>query len=220
MENWRALAEQMVWTQIYPRGISNEKILEAMMEVPRHRFIPEEYRRMSYADCALPIGLGQTISQPYIVAKMTDLLLPRPVEVTTLLEIGTGSGYQAAVLSQMGMKVCSIERIETLGSRAKAILEELGYSVEVLVADGREGHPGRAPYGGILVTAAAEQIEPPWIDQLDEGGRLVVPLRIRSGLEQLLVREKKDSGTCDRWYDHCTFVPLLKGVIPEDTSLS
>lgn len=214
MEEWRHYAAEMVSTQIFPRGIVKGSILEAMRNIPRHRFIPSEYQRLSYSDCAVPIGLGQTISQPYMVAKMTDLLSPG--EGAQILEIGTGSGYQAAVLAEMGMSVCTIERIEALGIRASSVLEELGYKVKVIVSDGRNGYETGAPYGGVIVTAAADRVENAWIDQLAEGGRIVVPLRIKPGLEQLLVRQRSGSRYLDTWYDYCQFVPLLKGIISGD----
>ncbi len=219
MEGWRIYAGEMVTAQICSRGILNTSLLEAMKNIPRHMFVPPEYQRLSYSDCAVPIGLDQTISQPYMVAKMTDLLVPSPQEGTKILEIGTGSGYQAAVLSEMGMVVNSIERIEELGKRAQNVLRELGYSVKVLVSDGRKGYEPDSPYDGIIVTAASDRIEDAWMNQLANGGRIVIPLRVKPGLEQLLVRIKRGSQFKDTWYDYCQFVPLLKGVIVEDNPL-
>lgn len=219
MEDWRLYALEMVTTQISSRGILNTSLLEAMKNIPRHMFVPPEYKRLSYSDCAVPIGLDQTISQPYMVAKMTDLLVPSFGKGLKILEIGTGSGYQAAVLSEMGMVVNSIERIEELGKRAQKVLRELGYSVKVLVSDGRNGYEPDSPYDGIIVTAASDRIEDAWMNQLASSGRIVIPLRMKPGLEQLMVRVKQGSQFKDTWYDYCQFVPLLKGVIVEDKPL-
>lgn len=214
MEDWREKAGRMVSEQILARGTGNERVLRAMENVPRHRFVLSGHERWAYSDCALPVGFGQTISQPYMVARMTDLLLSRRQPATSVLEIGTGSGYQAAVLAEMGISVVSVERIEALAVRARKILDDLGYSVEVVVSDGRYGYAPAAPYCGIIVTAAAEKVEDQWINQLGNGGRLVVPLRVGSGSERLLVRERKETGFSDGWYDYCVFVPVRKGVEP------
>jgi len=209
MDVWMRSAHEMVDTQLISRGIGRKAVLEAMRAVPRHLFVPDEYRSMAYSDCALPIGNGQTISQPYIVAKMTELLDPEHGD--QVLEIGTGSGYQAAVLAEMGVHVISIERISPLAQRASSLLGELGYPVTVLLMDGRYGYKDNAPYTGIIVTAAAEKIEEAWFDQLAQGGKLVVPLRVGTGMERLLSREKKDGKIRDLWFDYCHFVPVLPG---------
>jgi len=173
------LAQQrshMVRKQIEARGVSDPRVLDAMRKVPRHRFVPESQRPHAYEDRPLPIGEGQTISQPYIVALMTELAGVKPGD--TVLEVGTGSGYQAAVLAQMGVKVYSIEIIEPLARRAEAVLDELGYGkrVELRHGDGYAGWPEHAPFDAILVTAAPSKIPAPLKQQLALGGRLVIPV--------------------------------------------
>jgi protein-L-isoaspartate(D-aspartate) O-methyltransferase len=176
----------MVERQLRRRGIEDERVLAAMGEVPRERFLPDELRRVAYSDAALPIAEGQTMSQPWIVAFMAQLL-----ELTgdeRVLEVGTGSGYGAAVLAKLCSEVLSIERHEALADQARAVLAELGYdNVEVRAGDGRAGAPDRAPFGGISVTATAEG-EPPaaLLSQLAEHGALVIPLR--RGRREHLVR--------------------------------
>jgi protein-L-isoaspartate(D-aspartate) O-methyltransferase len=169
------LREEMVKHQIQAREVSSPRVLEAMRTVPRHRFVPESVRRKAYQDRPLPIGHRQTISQPYIVAVMTELLDPQPGD--RVLEIGTGSGYQAAVLASMGCTVFSIEIVEPLASTAAATLAELGYaSVQVRAGDGYVGWPDQAPFDAILVTAAPPRIPQPLLDQLADGGHLVAPV--------------------------------------------
>ncbi|HHV65579.1 MAG TPA: protein-L-isoaspartate(D-aspartate) O-methyltransferase [Peptococcaceae bacterium] len=213
MNNWRELATKLVEEHIAPQGVRDPQILEAVKRVPRHLFVPEEMRRYSYYDSPLAIGEGQTISQPYMVARMTELLALKAGD--KVLEIGTGSGYQAAVLAEMGMKVTTLERIEKLALKAKDLLQKLDYDVTCIVGDGREGYPENAPYRGVIVTAGAQEIAEAWLDQLDEGGRIVVPLIVQEGLYRLLVRQKDSSlkkGYLDTWDDYCRFVPLLPGV--------
>jgi protein-L-isoaspartate(D-aspartate) O-methyltransferase len=165
----------MVDTQIMPRGIHTPRVLEAMRSVPRHLFLTPEMLPHAYSDCPLPIGCSQTISQPYIVALMTDLLQLEGDE--TVLEIGTGSGYQAAVLACLAKTVHTLERHETLAEEAAHRLAELGYeNVHVHTGDGTLGWPEAAPYACILVTAAAPRPPEPLLDQLAEGGRLVIPV--------------------------------------------
>jgi protein-L-isoaspartate(D-aspartate) O-methyltransferase len=188
--------EQMVERQLRGRGIDDERVLAAMREVPRHRFLPRELWEDAYSDGALPIGEGQTMSQPWIVAFMAQMLEPRGGD--TVLEVGTGSGYGAAVLSRLCRKVVTIERHEALVERARASLAELGYdNVEVRVGDGTAGIPELAPFDGIAVTATAEE-EPPYalLEQLKPGAPLVIPVRrgrhehlvrIRDGREEQLV---------------------------------
>ncbi len=178
--------ELMVSKQLEGRDIKNPSVLEAMKIVPRHKFVPEAFRSEAYDDWPLPVGEGQTISQPYIVAYMTQALDAKKSE--KILEIGTGSGYQAAVLAQIGAEVYSIEIIEPLGNNAKKTLFELGYNVNVIIGDGFDGLPEHAPFDGILVTAAPENIPKPLIKQLKEGGRLVIPV---GKLEQTLKVYKK-----------------------------
>jgi protein-L-isoaspartate(D-aspartate) O-methyltransferase len=176
----------MVERQLRRRGIHDERVLAAMSEVPRERFVPEDQRRRAYRDGALRIGEGQTISQPWIVACMSQLLELRGHE--NVLEVGTGSGYGAAVLSRLARQVVTIERFESLADRARATLAELGYdNVEVKVGDGSRGAPDRAPFEGISVTATAEGAPPPALfDQLAPGGALVCP--VARGRREHLVR--------------------------------
>jgi protein-L-isoaspartate(D-aspartate) O-methyltransferase len=170
-----AMREQMVREQIETRGVKDPDVLAAMRAVPRHEFVPAEYRSEAYRDSPLPIGDGQTISQPYIVALMTELLEVKSGD--TVLEIGTGSGYQAAVLAAMGVEVYSIEIRQGLSERAAATLERLGYGkAHVRFGDGYGGWPDKAPFDGIIVTAAPERIPEPLLEQLKEGAHMVIPV--------------------------------------------
>jgi len=167
--------EHMVEYQIRARGVSDEQVLEAMATVPRHEFVPDEYLDRAYSDQPLPIGYGQTISQPYIVALMTELLELR--EDDTVLEIGTGSGYQAAVLAALGVEVYTMEIIPELAESARQRLDEVGYGeVQTLSADGYYGWQEHAPYDAIIVTAAPDHVPQPLVEQLKEGGRMVIPV--------------------------------------------
>jgi protein-L-isoaspartate(D-aspartate) O-methyltransferase len=199
----------MVETQLRARGIADERVLEAMARLPRERFVPEERRAIAYADEALPIPAGQTISQPWIVARMTELLAPRVGD--RVLDIGTGSGYQAAILALLGGRVVSIERQPELAESARARLAELGFGdqVEVRVGDGSLGDPTGAPWDGILVAAAAPAIPNPLRDQLSpNGGRLVIPVGDRHRQDLLLVVRHGD--IWDEQNDGpCVFVPLV-----------
>jgi protein-L-isoaspartate(D-aspartate) O-methyltransferase len=171
----------------------SNSVLRAMRTVPRHRFVPPQLADDAYHDRPLPIGLGQTISQPFIVALMTELLEPRPD--ARVLEIGTGSGYQAAVLAECVAKVYSIEIVAPLGERAREVLKELGYrNVEVRIGDGYKGWPDAAPFDGIIVTAAPDHIPQPLVDQLAPKGRLVIPVGTRHGVQDLLVITKDADG--------------------------
>jgi protein-L-isoaspartate(D-aspartate) O-methyltransferase len=173
--DWRTLRERMVNYQIARRGIKDAGVLDAMRTVPRHLFVPESYRYQAYEDHPLPIGLGQTISQPYIVAIMTALLEPEPDD--KILEIGTGSGYQAAVLSHLVAHVYTIEIVHALASRTREMLSGMGYeNITVIQGDGYNGLPDEAPFDGIIVTAAPGKIPQPLIDQLDVGAHLVIPV--------------------------------------------
>jgi len=207
---WVEIAENMVGTQIAARGISNRRILEAFAKVPRHVFVPEELRFMAYDDCPLPIGYGQTISQPYMVARMTELLDPKAGE--KILEIGTGSGYQAAILAYLGAKVFSIERIEPLARRAQDNLRKLGIGASVIVGDGTKGLPEEAPFDAVIVTAASTEISQAWKEQLKDDGRILLPLRLHPGVERLLLLVRTGGKEQELWYDYCRFVPLLPGV--------
>jgi protein-L-isoaspartate(D-aspartate) O-methyltransferase len=196
--------ERMVERQLERRGIEDARVLDAMREVPRELFVPEDQRRRAYRDGALRIGEGQTISQPWIVACMAQLLGLRGHE--TVLEVGTGSGYAAAVLSRLCAAVVTVERFETLATRARATLEELGYdNVEVRVGDGSRGAPDRAPFGGISVTATATG-EPPaaLFEQLAPGAALVCP--VRRGRSEQLIRFREGEAEA---VASVRFVPLV-----------
>jgi protein-L-isoaspartate(D-aspartate) O-methyltransferase len=201
------LRERMVDEQLGGRDITDRRVLEALRSVPRHRFVPAEAAELAYIDAPLPIGFRQTISQPYIVALMSQLLRLRGDE--TVLEVGTGSGYQAAVLSRLARRVYSIERIPELAEEARQTLAAIGVeNVEVRVADGSAGLPEAAPFDGILVAAAAPKVPRPLLDQLAEAGRLVVPVGTIEGqvLERWTRRGQEFSR--DRSAPVC-FVPLL-----------
>ena len=180
----------MVRTQIEPRGIEDRRVLAAMRKVPRHQFVPPGVRREAYDDHPLPIGDGQTISQPFIVAAMTELAQIGPE--SKVLEIGTGSGYQAAVLAEIAAEVYSIEIVAPLARRARATLESLGYQVHLRVGDGYAGWPEAAPFDAILVTAAPPKVPKPLKDQLAIGGRMVIP--VGEVTQELLVIERTSSG--------------------------
>lgn len=198
---------RMVIEQIAGRGIKDERVLSAMRKVPRHEFLPEALQAMAYNDSALPIGEGQTISQPYMVALMTELLgLTGPERV---LEIGTGSGYQAAVLAELCEKVYTVERIKTLAQKARDLLDRLGYrNVAIKVYDGTYGWKEMAPFDAIIVTAAAPEIPKPLVDQLKEGGRMVIPVGERYG-QVLRKVVKTPEGPVTETSIPCMFVPLI-----------
>ena len=188
-------------------GIDPE-VLQAMRVTPRHEFVPEEVRDRAYEDRPLPIGYGQTISQPFIVALMTDLLDLEPGD--KVLEIGTGSGYQAAVLSPLAEEVYSIEIVPELGERAGEALDRLGYdNVETKIADGYYGWPEEAPFDGVIVTAAASHIPPPLVQQLKPGGRMLIPIGGPFAAQQLMLVEKQpDGGIVSRQVLPVRFVPF------------
>ncbi len=197
----------MVSRQLEPRSIRDPGVLRAFREVPRHLFIPEASPREAYGDHPVPIGKGQTISQPYIVALMSQALGLTGKE--KVLEIGTGSGYQAAILALLAGLVCSVERIPRLAVQAGEVLKELGYTnVVIEVGDGTLGWPENAPYDGIIVTAASPDVPRPLLDQLAEGGRLVIPVGSRFS-QNLAVLEKKGGEIVRRDVCGCVFVPLI-----------
>jgi protein-L-isoaspartate(D-aspartate) O-methyltransferase len=200
----------MVARDLRGRGIKDERVLAAMGEIPRHLFVPERQRPSAYADRPLPIGERQTISQPYVVALMTQLLELQPNE--RALEIGTGSGYQTAVLAQLAAEVCSIEILPTLSERAKKILDDLGYkNIRLKVGDGFYGWPELSPFDAILVTAAAPRIPEPLSSQLREGGRLVMPLE--GERNQRLIRVRKSGGKLTiEDFSAVLFVPLTGAI--------
>ncbi len=191
-------------------AVTNKNVLAAMREVPRHWFVPKEYARTAYHDGPLPIGHGQTISQPYIVAIMTELLKPQSDHI--VLEVGTGSGYQAAILSQLVQQVYTIEIVEPLGEEATQTLSERGYdNVEVRVGDGYQGWPEQAPFDGIIVTAAPDHVPQPLIDQLRTGGRMVIPVGPSGGIQELLVLTKQEDGSISETeMMSVRFVPLTR----------
>ncbi len=203
--------ELMVEQQIVARGIKSKKVLDAMNSVPRHLFVPVGYRRGSYFDQPLPIGSGQTISQPYIVALMTEMLDVGNGDI--VLEIGTGSGYQAAVLSTIVKKLYTVEIIGELGMRAAELLKSLGYdNVEVKISDGGLGLPEKAPFDAIIVTAAAPKIPDSLIEQLKPGGRMVIPVDNDYYSQDLLIVEKDKNGNIEiKSTIPVRFVPLVKG---------
>ncbi len=206
---YREARSRMVSAQIAARGIRDPEVLRAMSEVPRHLFVPAAQLRSAYDDMALSIGEGQTISQPYMVALMTAALAVKPGQ--RVLEVGTGSGYQCAVLVEMGAEVFTIERVAVLASQVRERLERLGFArcVRFRVGDGTVGWAEEAPFDGIVVTAGAPSVPPSLCEQLTIGGRLVIPVG-RQGFQDLLVITRKESGPHDeRRLCGCTFVPLI-----------
>jgi protein-L-isoaspartate(D-aspartate) O-methyltransferase len=202
--------ETMVSEQIVARGIRDQRVIAAMRKVPRHLFVPPAERDRAYADAPAPIGEGQTISQPYIVALMTELARPQPGD--RVLEVGTGSGYQAAVLSPLVAHVYTIELEATLARRAETVLREQKHeNVTVRTGDGYAGWPEHAPFDIIMVTAAPERVPQPLIDQLKPGGRLIVPVGPRFSVQQLQLLEKDASGAIKtRNVSAVMFVPLRR----------
>ena len=198
---------RMVEQQLRQRGILDERVVRAMGRVPRELFVPKDVQKYAYEDGALPIGHGQTISQPFIVATICALLALAGGE--RVLDVGTGSGYQAAVLSELAAEVVTIERVPELAATARAALAEAGYDgVDVRVGDGSVGVPERAPFGAIAIAAAAPTVPPALYAQLAEGGRLVVPRGSRWGQELVLVVRTAE-GPSERASVPCRFVPLL-----------
>jgi len=205
MDEYAELRERMVETQIMRRGVADSAVLEALHTVPRHRFVPEKYQPYSYADEPLPIGEDQTISQPYIVAYMTEILQLQPAD--RVLEIGTGSGYQAAVLAEIVDSVFTIEIIEALAERAESTLTELGYvNIFVRCGDGYRGWPDHAPFDAIIVTAAPDHVPQPLIAQLALGGRMVIP--VGSTMQDLLVIHRSEEGIVTDTTLPVRFVPM------------
>ena len=207
---FKTMREKMVETQIKARGVKDPRVLSAMLKVERHLFVPKEYQTSAYADQPLPIGEGQTISQPYIVALMTELLELKGGE--KVLEIGTGSGYQAAILAELVKEVYTIEIVEPLASSAKNRLLELGYqNINVKAGDGYLGWPEVGPFDAIIVTAAPDHIPKPLIDQLKEGGRMVIPVGAYSQELKKIVKRSGKIETAD--IIPVIFVPMTgKGV--------
>lgn len=205
--DYQRLRASMVATQIAARGMRDPRVTEAMQRVERHLFVPAEQRAHAYEDRPLPIGDGQTISQPYMVAVMTEALAPTADSL--VLEIGTGSGYQTAVLAALSAHVISIERHASLAARAAANLEAAGVTnVEVLVGDGTEGHSPRAPFDRILVTAGAPTVPETLTGQLADGGRLVIPVGPH-GLQRVTILERRGGDVIRKEGESCVFVPLV-----------
>jgi protein-L-isoaspartate(D-aspartate) O-methyltransferase len=204
----------MVRTQLIDRGIRDPRVLQAMLEVPRHEFVPEELRSEAYEDRPLPIGAGQTISQPYIVALMLQHLALQASD--RVLDVGTGSGYVTALLSRMCAEVYSIERYPELTAAAENVLRRLGYSnVKVIVGDGTRALPEYSPFDAILVSAAAAKLPSALVDQLREGGRMVVPVGSPLSQELQLIRKMNGKAEIEH-LEGCRFVPLVSG---EDQNL-
>lgn len=207
-DQYRSLAWNMVDRQLRRRGIKAPAVLRAMAEVPRHRFVSQENEADAYSDCPLPTADGQTISQPYMVAIMTELLAVSPG--ARVLEIGTGSGYQSAVLAHMGASVVSVERSATLAQRARETLDQLGWSgrVKIVEGDGTLGWPPDAPYDGIIVTAGAPQLPQAYCQQLADGGRIVIPIGDLA-MQNICLFERRGDQWTETRHIGCKFVPLV-----------
>lgn len=207
MLDWDKLRKQMVEEQIKARGITSAKILDAFSKTPRHWFIPESLRDMSYEDHPVSIGHGQTISQPYIVALMTEHLELTGKE--KVLEVGTGSGYQSSILSRLAKKVFSIETVQLLGEIAKDLHKQLKRkNIKVVIGDGSKGYAKEAPYDRILVTAASKEVPPVFLKQLKKDGILIIPIGNRFHQELKKMR-KTATGFEERTLGSCVFVPLV-----------
>jgi len=198
---------QMVETQLKARDITDQRVLDVMLKVERHKFVPKEYQHLAYIDEPLPIGFGQTISQPYIVAKMTELLELNKND--KVLEIGTGSGYQAAILAELCKEVYTIEIIPELAQRAEKLLKELGYkNIFVKVGDGYYGWPEHAPFDKIIVTCAPKEIPQKLVEQLKDGGKMVLP--VGDVFQELVVVEKHNGVVTKKSVFPVRFVPMIK----------
>ncbi|OFX89075.1 MAG: protein-L-isoaspartate O-methyltransferase [Bacteroidetes bacterium GWF2_33_16] len=207
-DKYQKVRQRMVREQIVARGIKDQKVIQAMIKVPRHLFVPEAYERMAYEDRPLPIGEGQTISQPYIVALMTELLELTPN--TKVLEIGTGSGYQAAILGELVNEVYTIEIVEILGQTSSQLLSDLGYkNIHVKIGDGYKGWPEKAPFDAIIVTCAPSDIPKPLENQLKEGGKMIIPLG-GSIVQELILLEKKNGDLIKKVVAPVRFVPMVR----------
>jgi protein-L-isoaspartate(D-aspartate) O-methyltransferase len=205
--DWGSLRALMVEHQIRRRGIRDSRVLQAFLRVPRHLFVPPEYREEAYEDRAVPIGEQQTISQPYMVALMTEAVALTGTE--RVLEVGTGSGYQAAILSMLCAEVFTVERRPALAARAGRVLAELGIgNFTLAVGDGAHGYPEAAPFDAIVVTAAARAIPTSLRGQLAEGGRMVIPVGT-SGYQDLLLARKSGGMLVTQTIERCVFVPLV-----------
>ena len=199
--------QHMVALQLRARGIRDERVLDAMARIPREEFVPQQFRHQAYGDHPIPIGQGQTISQPYIVALMLEALAIQPTD--KVLEIGTGSGYLTAVLAELSSHVYSIERHSSLAQTAERVLAALGYrNINIVVGDGSKGLPAHAPYDAIIVSAAAPELPLAMVEQLRDGGRMIIPVGSTQSQELLLVRKQQDE-TVLKHLEGCRFVPLI-----------
>jgi len=208
-DKYEAARNRMVRTQIQDRGVTNPAVLDAMRKVPRHLFTPKEYQDQAYNDYPLPIGYGQTISQPFIVAYMTEAL--KPGKKMKALEIGTGSGYQAAVLAEIVDKVFTIEIVPELATESAERLKKLGYdNVTCKFGDGYQGWPEQASFDIIIITAAAEKIPQPLISQLAENGRLIIPVGPPAAIQELILITKKNGKTIEKRLTYVRFVPFKR----------
>jgi protein-L-isoaspartate(D-aspartate) O-methyltransferase len=208
-DKFESIRHRMVKTQIEDRGITNSAVLDAMKKVPRHLFVPKEYENEAYNDYPVPIGYGQTISQPYIVAYMTEVV--KPGSRKRALEIGTGSGYQAAILAEITEKVYTIEIVPELAKESAERFRKLGYkNIVSKYGDGYKGWPEYAPFDIIIVTAAAEKIPGPLIDQLAENGRLVIPVGPPSAVQELQLVVKRNGKTETKRLTFVRFVPFKR----------
>lgn len=205
----KANRKKMVDEQIIARGIDNAQTIQAMLKVPRHEFVPNEYRHLAYADNPLPIGYSQTISQPYIVAYMTSVLDLQGTD--TVLEIGTGSGYQAAVLAEIVNHVYTIEIVEPLAKQANKTIKRLNYkNVTVKTGDGYHGIPDKAPFDAIIVTAGAKSIPEPLLNQLSNNGKMIIPVGKEGQIQHLKIVEKKDGKIKTQKLLPVRFVPFTR----------
>lgn len=208
-QNYKNLRNNMVTQQLKARGIDHRPTLAAMGKVERQLFVPVQHQKWAYADSPLPIGYGQTISQPYIVAYMTELLDLKPHH--RVLEIGTGSGYQAAVLAEIAKEVYTIEIVKELGEQARKRLDSLGYdNVTVVVGDGYKGLQAEAPFDAIMVTAAPDEVPPPLIEQLKDGGKIVIPVGPPAAVQTLMLIKKKNGKITHTSLSTVRFVPFTR----------
>lgn len=206
-EPFTILRQRMVDAQLRARGICDERVLDAMLRVPRHEFAPERYRDQAYEDHPLPIGEGQTISQPYIVARMLEALALKPTD--KVLEVGTGSGYLTALLAELAAQVYSVERHAALADAARDLLARMGYSnVRVIVGDGRQGYIEGASYDAIIVSAAASEVPRALLEQLGEGGRMIIPVGPADSQQLQLIRMVNGQPRTSL-HELCRFVPLV-----------
>jgi len=200
--------DRMVLEQLVDRGIKDRRVIKAMQKVERHRFVPEEYRSVAYGDHPLPIGYEQTISQPYVVAFMTEVLQLKPTD--RVLEIGTGSGYQAAILAEICDSVFTIEIVPELAHRAKNLLEQLGYkNIQVKHGDGYQGWPEKAPFDAIIVTCSPTKIPQPLKSQLKEGGRMIIPVGYPEIGQELYLIRKENERLIEKAVLPVRFVPMV-----------